>query len=152
MKTCFKCGVDKALTEFYKHPQMADGRLNKCKECAKKDVRQNRAAKLNQYRDYDKQRQDDRRRSQIRESSRRQYENDPDRFNERVRRWRENNPEKVQAHWRVADAKRAGRLTPKPCAVCGSAENIHAHHEDYSKPLEVIWLCPLCHAQRHKDV
>lgn len=39
-KICFKCNIDKPLSEYYKHPRMGDGHLNKCKQCTKNDVRE----------------------------------------------------------------------------------------------------------------
>ena len=39
MKKCFKCGIIKELSDYYKHPQMLDGHLNKCKDCTKRDTK-----------------------------------------------------------------------------------------------------------------
>lgn len=57
MKICFKCGKTKSLEDFYKHPQMSDGHVNKCKECNKLDVHKNYADKSDYYSEYDKNRQ-----------------------------------------------------------------------------------------------
>ncbi len=66
---------------------------------------------------------------------------------ESTKRLRENCPEKHRAHQIVRRAIRSGKLVKKPCS-CGSKE-VMAHHEDYSKPLEVIWMCRKCHTDLH---
>lgn len=45
--------------------------------------------------------------------------------------------------------QRRGKLIPRPCEKCG-AEQVQKHHHDYSKPLEVVWLCQPCHLAAHK--
>jgi hypothetical protein len=43
-------------------------------------------------------------------------------------------------------------LIQGPCSICGEQKTIHAHHDDYTKPLDVIWLCRKHHQERHKCV
>lgn len=133
-KRCFKCGKVKALSEFYSHPEMGDGHLNKCKDCAKADVSLNYRAHRNHYASYERQRNQRPERKEARLE------------HQKVRR--SNNPDKYHAYCLVSYAVRSGKLTKQPCEVCGEFD-VEAHHEDYSKPLEVEWLCRAHHLQRH---
>lgn len=64
------------------------------------------------------------------------------------RRWQLKYPEKYQAQRAAQKAIRNGLLIRENCEICNKS-NTHAHHEDYSKPLEVKWLCPTCHSNLH---
>lgn len=58
-------------------------------------------------------------------------------------------PEKARARMQVKMALRKGELQKLPCEKCGSEKRIEAHHDDYSKPLDVQWLCKPCHDLEH---
>ena len=47
-------------------------------------------------------------------------------------------------------ARKLGLLQKQPCEVCGNP-NAGGHHDDYGKPLEVVWLCGRHHVQRHNE-
>lgn len=59
-------------------------------------------------------------------------------------------PERVAARKAALAAIAAGKLVRQPCEVCGTTEDVQAHHEDYSKPLEVKWLCRPDHRALHE--
>lgn len=71
-------------------------------------------------------------------------------------RWKTANRQKVRVHCMVRTALENGSLIkPAKCEMrispfCGRVKNLHAHHEDYSKPLEVIWACQDCHMEYHR--
>jgi hypothetical protein len=68
---------------------------------------------------------------------------------ETTRKWRAAHPEAYRAQNAVNNAIRDGNLRREPCTICGTENNVHAHHKDYSKPLEVTWLCAKCHQRIH---
>ena len=130
MKTCTACQQSKALDDFYKHPKMTDGCLSQCKTCVKERVRQHR--RLNEsVREYDRKR-----------GARTSLADSHD--------YRRRHPEAYRAHNAVNNAIRDGRLKKEPCLFCNE-ERVHGHHRDYSKPLDVIWLCPRCHQRLHAN-
>lgn len=149
-KVCFKCGINKPLSEFYKHSQMADGHLGKCKECAKKDVTDNRKLREDFYKVYDRVRSY----SEHRKEKQRKYRRKEDvkeRHNIANNKWCENNQAKRKAQTAVRRAVLAGKLIKQPCFVCGVTENIEAHHCNYDAPLDVTWLCTKHHGEVHRD-
>src|SRR5215471_14220642 len=56
-----------------------------------------------------------------------------------------------RAHVEVREAIESGELELQPCEVCGSLKVV-AHHDDYSEPLEVVWLCRRHHLERHRQL
>jgi hypothetical protein len=132
-KECFKCKTVKPLDDFYKHSEMADGHLNKCKECNKKDAGEHRWKNIEKIREYDRKRS-----------------NLPHRAKQRKEitgLWTKNYPDRKNAQQKLSRAVRAGKVMPQPCWVCG--DKAEAHHPDYSSPLDVVWLCTPHHRQTH---
>lgn len=159
-KPCICCRKDLPISSYYRHPRMADGHLNKCKEC----VIAYQAVRLAQKLATPEGRMAERERG--REKYHRLYR--PMRPNplrvpakteaERTARRRAaikrskaraTREGKTKARSAVARAVRKCELIRLPCERCGKTKS-EAHHPDYTKPLEVIWLCRQCHAKEHR--
>lgn len=135
-KKCFKCGKTKDIEQFYKHKQMADGHLGKCKVCTKNDVNSRYKDPLARERivAYEKARfQTAHRRAKVLEYA-------------RARRKRK--PGKERARSKLARAVKNGTIIRKPCEVCGDTKS-QGHHTDYRKALDVKWLCFRHHREEH---
>lgn len=65
--------------------------------------------------------------------------------------WAKRNREKTRAHYAVHRALKSGELVRQPCAVCSSPDS-ESHHPDYSRPLEVVWLCRPHHVAVHVEL
>lgn len=134
MKTCTKCGTAKPLDDFYVVKGKRDGRDSRCKECVKAYQRA-RSRGNPKVQEYDRQRAKLPHRAKLRAKV--------------GKRWREENPDAYRAQTAVNNAVRDGKIRKEPCFFCGSKTRVHAHHHNYSKPLNVTWLCPKCHHRLH---
>lgn len=140
-KVCDECREMKPLSEFNRAAKEADGRQRRCRACFSR---------------YNAER----------------YARDRERFKTAVKQYKEANPAEVFATrlkiwtrnpsrhncYRLVDAAlKAGEITkPEWCCICGvrdedaGGHGLHKHHFDYSKPLDIVWLCTKCHGQIHK--
>lgn len=70
-----------------------------------------------------------------------------------AKRYAKKFPERMYIANTVCRAVKKGVLVrPSSCSICNEAVRIYAHHEDYSKPLEVVWMCQRCHRKRHVEI
>lgn len=147
MKTCFKCGIAKPLSEFYLHPKMGDGHLNKCKSCTKKDATNHRENKIDDP-DWVEQ---ERARCRDKAARHRAAGTAKQTSNICKKKWAEANQHKVKAERLAKDAVQRGELTPaEACDNCSGKQTLEMHHHDYSRPLAVVWLCIPCHKYLHR--
>ena len=142
-KVCKRCGERKRITDFYAHSQMADGHLNVCKPCFRKGALKYRRDNIEYVKAYDRERDRLPHRVALRKKLAPRY---------RDRRYGQRDPVKRAANVIVGNAIRDGRLQKGRCKICGKTKGLHAHHEDYAKPLEVTWLCRKHHGERHREL
>jgi len=125
VKICSGCYETKPTTDFYKSAINKDGLCGQCKACHQKKVNENRGnKKLLSFKQ----------------------------VAPHQKFWLQENKLKQKAHRDVNYAIQKGKLVRQPCERCGTTKNVVAHHEDYSKPLDVVWLCQHHHRERHLEI
>jgi len=146
MRTCSKCEIEKPedCFSFLKK----QGCYNSwCKDCikayCKKWVKNNSEKSTISHANWYKNNQ-----AKAKNQAKRWSKNNPEKKKRHILKYQAKHPERIKAHQAVSYAIKTGKLTKKPCLMCGSTIKINAHHMDYSKPLNVIWLCK----DHHKSI
>jgi len=125
MKKCSRCYKTKDEIYFQKDRSKKDGYGSACKEC--EHLRY--LSRIDYNRKY--------------------YKEHRDLFRTGWLLWYKKNKNQYNASWEVGYYKRKGILEPKPCVVCGKLP-VEAHHDNYLKRLQVIWLCREHHGELHR--
>jgi len=135
MKYCNTCKTEKDASEYHIRKASKDGLSSKCKACAKAydDARANQPKRV---------------------AARKAYAKTPEGIKagaEAKAAWMASNPKKRAAQVAIGNAVRDGKLSKKPCEICGSTARVHGHHDDYDRIYDVRWLCPQHHRDWHKE-
>ena len=134
MKVCSCCGLQKSLPDFQMRKASKDGYTSSCKTClnARDSARytKEREYRLAKHKDYMSTTEGKAAHAKA------------------ALAWREMNSLKRAAHIILGNAVKYGKVKKQLCWVCGGLAE--AHHPDYSKPLDVVWLCSQHHKDTHK--
>ena len=133
MKTCSCCGITKEKNEFQGRKASKDGLTASCRDCLKeRDAKRylhEREARSMRHKEYMK--------TDAGKAS----------HAKSVEAWIDQNKVRRAAHVILGNAVKYGKVQKQPCWVCGT--NAEAHHPDYSRPLDVVWLCSSHHRETH---
>ncbi len=142
-KICKLCHIEKNESEFYLATPNGKPR-NPCKKC---EGEQKKARRLTDP--------DVKKRNSL--SVRRYQAKNRDRINtyarayNKIRKSYQRDPFKLRAKRLLRTEIESGRLTkPRVCELCGWEGKIEGHHHDYNLPLDVRWLCHICHMKQHR--
>lgn len=142
MKICNDCKLEKSLENYSKYKNSKDGLCYICKECSNKKTR---IWYIN-----NRERNHERTAKWWAKNRKRKLKEGL----ERKDRYLKNNPKKRKAHIKITNAIALGKIKKEPCVVCKKFYKknsvAQAHHEDYSKPLNVVWLCRKHHSSWHR--
>lgn len=165
-KVCKKCDSERRVKRYNSNIELSreNGRkrAEKCKDNRAKYAKDN-AEKINQL-NRDSYHRNKEKISQARklkpktellrkkaaESAVKWRKENRERYNVLQRAYKKENSLQIKAVQKVNDALRRGGLTkPTICSICMKEGRIQGHHHDYSKPLEIQWLCSVCHCKVH---
>ena len=142
-KWCYACNKTLTLNDFYKCKSTKDGLASACKKCSvrlykeyrHKNIEASREKKRKYYITY--------------------YAANRERLLLKAKNRKRNRPHERARDTLSKAVKRGHIKKPNKCSDCGfvlDKKKIHGHHHDYSKPLDVVWLCRSCHWKLHRKI
>lgn len=137
-KKCSKCGTEKPVEDFLSEKKALDGLKAECGDCLRVRSRNFSRNNRDAIRERNAAAMTEEKRQKRNEDARSKYHSMTD--EQRIRR---------KARAKLFYFLSEGRIKKLPCEVCGNQE-VEAHHDDYSKPLEVKWLCIKHHGVVHR--
>ena len=137
MKVCSRCKAEKDDSCFREDRRTRTGLSSYCKPCCSE----------HHYEWLEKNR------TKVNSQSLKSYYKRRSEIEAQGIKWKYTPNDKKKQHSRIKffRAVKSGKIIkPSNCEECGGTDNIEGHHEDYSKPLEVMWLCRKCHRAKHR--